>query len=132
MTNFKEKSISELTELYNKTVPADKRIKKFRDHSSAVERVTKLLSNGKSITVIGTPEKSKTKPVTIQHREKRMKEYESKIHLLVKENPRREGSEGWHNFNLYKEGMAVSDFKAAGGKSNHMAWDLKHKYIELK
>lgn len=144
MTNLAEKSLSELALLYNTMVPKEHHIKKFRDKTTAILRIEKLteptqgkwftsaeLSSGEHLKQKGQ-KPTPFKPVTIQRREKRMSKDQKTIHVLAESNPRRAGTSGWLNFNLYKEGMTIEDFKKAGGKSNHMAWDLEHKYIELK
>ena len=56
----------------------------------------------------------------------------AKITLLVKENPKRAGSEAHRRFKLYKTGMTVGDFIAKGGASADLRWDAKHKAISIK
>jgi hypothetical protein len=49
-----------------------------------------------------------------------------------KKNPRREGTHGHRSFSLIKEGMLVEDYFTAGGRSNDLAWDIDHKFVEVK
>jgi len=43
---------------------------------------------------------------------------------LKKENPRREGTAGWHAWNLLRKGMTVDEYLAAGGRRDHLRWDI--------
>lgn len=54
------------------------------------------------------------------------------ITLLVKENPKRPGSKAHARFELYKNGMTVEQFLAAGGTLSDVAWNIAHKFIEVK
>lgn len=54
------------------------------------------------------------------------------ITVLVKDNPKRPGSKSHARFALYKTGMTVGEFLAAGGTSGDVAWDARHKFIEVK
>ena len=55
-----------------------------------------------------------------------------KIYKLVKENPRREGTCGWHSFNLVKNGIAYEDYIELGGRNQDLQWDIDHQFLELK
>lgn len=55
-----------------------------------------------------------------------------KIYLLVESNPRREGTEGHQNFELYASGLSYEDYISKGGKANHLTWDIEHNYVEVK
>lgn len=57
---------------------------------------------------------------------------DAKITLLVKENPKREGTAGYKNFAKYKNGMKVADFLKAGGTRADIAWDVKKAFISIK
>jgi hypothetical protein len=60
-------------------------------------------------------------------------EYDGKtIHRIVKGNPRKEGTHGWKSFNLVQDGMTVEDYLKAGGRKVDLAWDLDHKFVELR
>lgn len=56
---------------------------------------------------------------------------DSRITILVKENPKRPGTAGHARFSLYKNGMTVAEFVAVGGKTVDVAWDSKHNFIKL-
>lgn len=47
-------------------------------------------------------------------------------------NPRREGTHGWTSFDRLKSGMTYEEYRLAGGRSNDLAWDIKHGYVEVK
>ncbi len=57
---------------------------------------------------------------------------EAKITLLVKENPKRSGSNAHAVYALYRDGMTVSDFIAAGGSYSDLKWDMKHKSVKIE
>lgn len=67
-----------------------------------------------------------------------------RITLLVQSNPRREGTQGFYSFQLYREGMTYDDYiKSAydntivcsngsnfdGPKQVHFLWDVQHGFI---
>lgn len=54
------------------------------------------------------------------------------IEKLADKNPRREGTHGYVNWSLYRNGMTYEDYVAKGGALNHLNWDLEHKFISLK
>lgn len=58
---------------------------------------------------------------------------DSTIKVLVKENPKRPSSTSHARFELYRNGMTVDQFLAAGGVTGDLAWDSqeKHKFIEV-
>jgi hypothetical protein len=49
--------------------------------------------------------------------------------LLSKENPKRGNAAT--RFSLYKSGMTVADYVAAGGKVQDVAWDSKKGFIKV-
>lgn len=55
-----------------------------------------------------------------------------KIKLLVKENPKREGTGAYERFAIYKNGMTVAQYLAAGGKRSSLKYDTEHGFIEIK
>ena len=57
---------------------------------------------------------------------------EAKITVLVKENPKREGSEAHRRFKLYRTGMTVADYLAKGGTGADLTWDTKHRHVSVK
>lgn len=54
-----------------------------------------------------------------------------KIKLLVKENPKREGTASYKEFALYKSGMTVGALLEKGLRAAALRWDLEHKFIAL-
>lgn len=59
-----------------------------------------------------------------------------KIKLLVDENPKREGSRSYKEFELYKDGMTVGELLKKGEKidfrTSALRWDVAHEFIALK
>lgn len=53
------------------------------------------------------------------------------IELLTESNPKRPGSATHARFELYKTGMTVADFLAAGGRRVDLRWDADHQFIRL-
>lgn len=48
-------------------------------------------------------------------------------------NPRRAGTHGWHSYNILlanPAGIEYSEYIAAGGRANDLAWDISHKYVK--
>jgi hypothetical protein len=56
---------------------------------------------------------------------------EAKITVLAKENPKREGSASYKEFELYRKHKTVGAFLAAGGTSASLRWDSEHKFIKI-
>jgi len=54
-----------------------------------------------------------------------------KITLLVKDNPKREGSTSYDRFELYKKNKTVASFLEAGGTSGDIRYDVTKGYIKL-
>lgn len=56
-----------------------------------------------------------------------------RIHLCVKENPRRTGTQGWHNWNLYHDGMPFEEYIASAKVKalNHFRWDIEKGFIKV-
>jgi ribosomal protein L12E/L44/L45/RPP1/RPP2 len=55
-----------------------------------------------------------------------------KLYKLVTDNPRRPGTHGHRSFSLIKDGMSYEAYKSAGGRNNDLAWDIDHKFVELR
>lgn len=75
-----------------------------------------------------TPKKEKEKKAV---REVASKEDTRKITLVEKNNPKREGSEGYKRYALYKTGMKVVDFVAAGGTTADIRHDTAKGFIKV-
>ena len=54
-----------------------------------------------------------------------------KITLLVKDNPKRAGSDSHKRFALYTKNKTVEAFLKAGGTQADLGWDTKHKFIKV-
>jgi hypothetical protein len=53
-----------------------------------------------------------------------------KITVLVKENPKR--AKAAERFALYKNGMTIGDYVAAGGTLADVRWDVRQEFISVK
>ncbi len=56
---------------------------------------------------------------------------DGKITLLAKENPKREGSNAYKKFELYKKHKTIKAYLEAGGKRSSLRYDSKKGYIKL-
>jgi hypothetical protein len=54
------------------------------------------------------------------------------IRLLRPENPRRKDSETYRRYALYRNGMTIGDFLAAGGSLGDVRWDEKRENIRVE
>jgi hypothetical protein len=54
-----------------------------------------------------------------------------KITLVEKNNPKREGSDAYKRYELYRKAKTVKDFYAAGGTSADLRWDSKHGFVKV-
>lgn len=54
-----------------------------------------------------------------------------RIIKLVKDNPRRKGTEGFKSFAKLKSGMKYEDYIKAGGRLQDLNWDIEHKYVRV-
>lgn len=54
-----------------------------------------------------------------------------KIKVLVKDNPKREGTTSYDTFELLKKSKTVGDFFANGGGSHNLHWNIERGYIEV-
>jgi hypothetical protein len=63
----------------------------------------------------------------------RVSEFAGKrIIRLQKENPRREGSQGWKSWSVIKKGMTYEEFLKAGGSRGSLAKEVKNKRVKMK
>lgn len=83
-------------------------------------------------TKVATPAPAKAAPKNAAKPRGRSSVYVGKkITLLSKENPKRTGSASYARFALYKTGMTVEAFVAAGGTMGDVDYDSKHKFISV-
>ncbi len=54
------------------------------------------------------------------------------IRVLVDDNPKRPGSRSHGEFALYKTGMTVSEYLAAGGSRAGINWDAERGFIAVE
>ena len=136
-----------LVQLYNKVRP-ERPIQKFRDRKAAESTmypVLELLGGipqpGAGKTMPAAAKKSGRKTATKKVAAKKESNGAAgrtsafagkKITKLVKDNPRREGTFGFKSFALIKNGMTYEAYLEAGGRRNDLAWDVEHKYVEVK
>lgn len=141
--SYEEKSLKELAEMYNSMVPKDKQVKKFKDKATAIARMTKAFQNPLAAASPAKQEKAPKVPqklaqaATIVAQQFKIVGRKSshagkKIYKLVKENPRRAGSHGHKNWEIYRDGMTYEEFIMAKGGANHLNYDLEHEFIALK
>lgn len=53
------------------------------------------------------------------------------IKMLVKDNPKREGSAAYKRFELYRKHATVATFLKAGGTRSDLRYDSEHKHITI-
>ena len=136
---------AKLAELYNTTVPENKKIVKFRDHKTAVERTLAAVLAFRDRTAIGygigelfkmigenKGDKKASKP---QHSGKKSQFEGGIIKSNMNANPRREGTWGYKSFELIlaagDEGISYEDFLAKGGRNKDLAWDWNHGFVSV-
>lgn len=54
------------------------------------------------------------------------------ITILVMDNPKRKGTLTFDRFALYKDGMTVAEYVAAGGRTGDVNFDVEQGYISLE
>lgn len=136
---------AKLAELYNTTVPENKKIVKFRDHKTAVERTLAAVLAFRDRTTLGygigelfkmidenKGDKKASKP---QHSGKKSKFEGGIIKSNMNANPRREGTWGYKSFELIMaagdEGISYEEFLAKGGRNKDLAWDWNHGFVSV-
>ena len=137
-------SIKQLADLYNATVPPTRRITKFRDKTTGVDRCFAAVCayNDRSNLPYGIGEIFKatetTQPKTTATGKKRglKSKFANKI-IKAKhtDNHRRKNSWGYHSFNIIlaagDKGLTYEEFLSKGGRNNDIVWDYNHGYVEL-
>lgn len=56
---------------------------------------------------------------------------DQKITVLVKDNPKREGSNAHEVFEWLRKSKTVGEFYKKGGMSSNLRWNIDHKYIKV-
>lgn len=57
---------------------------------------------------------------------------DQKISILVKENPKREGTGAHEIFEMLRKSKTVGEFYKKGGGSHNLRWNIDHGYISVK
>lgn len=137
--DIKEAASSELVAYFNELT--GRSIKKFENRSVAEKRVAEaiLASGGKFATKseIAAAKEITTlrpagKPVKKGLPGPNSKLTGKKLYKLVEVNPRREGTLGHASFSIIVSGMSYEDYRLKGGRSNDLAWDIAHGFVEVK
>lgn len=140
---IKAAKTSDLVALYNKLT--GKSIKKFQDRATAEKRVgeavQETLAKAESTPAAKAMEAASAhsefkrpsgQPVRKGLPGPNSKMAGKRIYKKVEANPRREGTNGWTSFNAIRSGMTYEEYRLAGGRSNDLAWDIAHGYVEVK
>lgn len=144
MTNYKAVATRlktpELIAIYN--TYSDKPIKKFSDREAAVRRTAEILEFKKpEVKEIKSKISEESSSLLDSLPEERKGKFPGpkskfdgkKIYKKQKENPRRKKSGwGYKSWDIMKDGMTYEEFRLAGGRTEDLAWDVKHKHVEVK
>lgn len=136
---------TKLAELYNTTVPENKKIVKFRDHKTAVERTLAAVLAFRDRTALGygigglfkmiDESKGDSKASKPQHSGKKSQFEAGIIKSNMNENPRRKGTWGYKSFEIIlaagDEGISYEDFLAKGGRNKDLTWDWNHGFVSV-
>lgn len=156
---YKNRSIAELTKIYNSSVDKKDRIKKFRDKATALARLKDLTISPfeESSENLNRREKMtetpKTPPGGIASNKKlsespvkkessiststlvgKRSKYKGKyIYKQVKENPRNKETHGWHAWEKMSDGMSYDEYiKVAGeGAARHLLYNIRKGFVEV-
>ena len=117
-------SSTALVALYNEY--AAKPVKKFADKATAVKRTLEILPVAEVKASKKTAKAEKSEPsatgrVAALHART--------ITVLAESNPKR--GESAERFALYRDGMTVGEYLAAGGVSKDVNWDAARGYISV-
>jgi hypothetical protein len=109
----------QLTEIYNAL--SGRPVKTFRSQKEAIDKILKAVE-------------TKGKVTTRTARPGRKPEYadDDLVESVVKENPKKEGTKAHERFGLYKKGMKVAEYIAAGGNRADLSWDVEHEFIKIR
>ena len=102
-----------------------KRLKKARLAKEASDK-----KNPAPKKVAKAPAKKPAKNAAAKGRPSRLAD-NAVIKVLVAKNPKRPESAAGKRFDLYKKGMTVGQFLAAGGWQADVRWDVKQGFVEL-
>lgn len=136
---------TKLAELYNTTVPENKKISKFRDHKTAVERTLSAVLSFRDRASLGygigelfkmiDENKGNKKASKPQHSGKKSQFEAGIIKSKMKTNPRRDGTWGYKSFDIIlsagDEGISYENYLAKGGRNKDLTWDWNHGYVSV-
>lgn len=109
------------------TVPAVK-----AKSAPAPTAATKAEPKAKPSIAKAKPSVAKAAPAAAPASTRTKVDYAGKrLKLLAAENPKREGTESYARFALYKNNMLVEEALAAGVRRADLDWDQKHGYISI-
>jgi len=127
-----DNSITEQTPV-EKVKPKRKRAAAKKVSEETIEDVEKELgmTPSKKVRKVRT-RKAKSNGSEKPKREKRSKfDLDKKITVLVKDNPKREGTMAFKRFEFYRSGMTVRTALEKGVSGLDLAWDSKHDFIKI-
>jgi hypothetical protein len=107
----------QLTDIYN--IVTNEGVNTFRSQREAAVRVGEALRRVR-------PRARQVKP----GRRAEFAEADT-IHAIVA-NPKKPNTLAHERFALYKRGMTVGQYLAAGGTRADLRWDARHKFIEIR
>ena len=91
------------------------------------------MAEAKAETTKKAPKAKKAPKTDGTGRRGRVSQFAGKtIHKLVKENPRKPGTNGAKSWDALKSGMSYEKYIEAGGRRQDLDFDLKKKYVELR
>ena len=142
--NSNEKTLQQITDEYN-ALPGVKKVKKFRDKETAIARLAEAAGGVKApkkeqAAKAPLVKKEATKKTSPDSSEKTGMKLVGKksalagkyLYKLTETNPRREGTHGWHSWNVLKNGMTYEQFIAAKGGNKHLMWDIAAGHVEAR
>lgn len=140
MKKIADMTSAEIVAEYNQIAPkkvsrfenratAERRLQEARDRKAALAPRVGSAANETKATV--NPDKPKTIR-TAGLPGPRSQHTGQKIYKLVDKNPRRVGTHGYKSFELIKDGMTYEAYRLAGGRTNDLAWDIDHGYVEMR
>jgi hypothetical protein len=144
-------TMEELADFYNK-YSGSTIVKKFSTRDVAIRRVESLIKAMDEMAERGQPKQPKAESNNTMAKTKKGKGKKApakckkgnggnkrkfaiadkRIYKLVKDNPRREGTEGYKSWEKIKNGMTYDDYLNAGGRNRDLRHDILAKRIELR
>jgi len=120
--DLQNKSLRELTEIYNREKPADAgAVWRFASKAAAVRRIAAVRGGEDAVT-----HQKRGRGPDAKHADDQI------VRLLVEENPKKVGSKSHARFALYRDGMSVGDFLKAGGRRADLIWDQRKGFVKIE